>query len=159
MKMPKRTRLATGFLWFASAALILMMLVVVGDVVMRAAFNHPVRGAYDAVSILLLVMVAFGFAPVLVNRGEIMIDLIDHAVGKRGVRVLAAIAAALTIGVIVFFGWASIDPAMNAWRYGDRSLELGIPQWVLWLVLLAGMIGILWAAVVQAIGYWQEADE
>lgn len=159
MKMPKRTRLATGFLWVASAALILMMLVVVGDVVMRAAFNHPVRGAYDAVSILLLVMVAFGFAPVLVNRGEIVIDLIDHAVGKRGVRVLAAIAAALTIGVIVFFGWASIDPAMNAWRYGDRSLELGIPQWVLWLVLLAGMIGILWAAVVQAIGYWQEADE
>lgn len=156
---PPRSRLATLFLWIASAALVLMMLVVVGDVVMRAAFNHPVRGAYDAVSILLLVMVAFGFAPVLVRRAEIVIDLIDHAVGRRGVRLLGSLAAILTAAVMLFFGWASIDPALNAWRYGDRSLELGIPNWTLWIVLLVGMLGILWAAFVQVLGYWRERGQ
>ncbi len=155
----QRSRLATVFLWIASAALVLMMLVVVGDVVMRGAFNRPVRGAYDAVSILLLVMVAFGFAPVIVRRGEIVIDLIDGAIGPRAVRVLGSIAALLTAAVMLFFGWASLDPARNAWRYGDRSLELGVPQWALWGVLLTGMLGILWAAAVQILGYWRERDE
>lgn len=159
MNSPPRSRLATLFLWIASAALMLMMLVVVGDVVMRAAFNRPVQGAYDAVSILLLVMVAFGFAPVIVQRGEIVIDLIDHAIGRRGVRVLGSVAALLTGAMMLFFGWASIDPARNAWRYGDRSLELGIPQWVLWGVLLVGMLGILWASAVQILGYWRERDD
>jgi len=153
-----RSRLATAFLRIASLALILMMLVVVGDVVLRAVFNTPLRGAYDAVSILLLVMVSFGFAPVIVNRGEIIIDLIDPAIGRRGVRLLGSVAAVVTAGVMLFFGWSSIDPARNAWRYGDRSLELGIPQWSLWGVLGLGMLGILWACWVQILGYWRERN-
>lgn len=158
MTTPSRPWLDRAFLWIASSALVLMMLVVVGDVVLRGAFNYPVRGAYDAVSILLLVMVSFGFAPVLLRRGEIVIDLIDHAVGPRGVRILASVSALVTVCVILFFGWSSIDPASNAWRYGDRSLELGIPQWVLWGVLLVGMLGILWAAIAQAVSYWKDPD-
>ncbi|WP_370209004.1 TRAP transporter small permease [Pararhodobacter marinus] len=152
------SRLATLFLWIASGALVLMMLVVTGDVVLRAVFNMPVRGAYDAVSILLLVMVAFGFAPVLANRGEIVIDLLDAVIGHRGVRLLASVAALLTMAVMLFFAWSAVEPARNAWRYGDRSLELGIPQWAMWAVLAVGVLGILWAAFVQILSYWREAS-
>lgn len=142
-------RLARAMLWIASAALIAMMLVVVVDVGLRMLFNHPVRGAYDMVSITLLIMVAFGTAPVLVQRGEIVIDLIDGLVGRAGVRILGTIAALLTGAMVVFLLWSSVNPARDAWRWGDRSLELGVPQWALWGVAILGLCGILWGALVQ----------
>lgn len=155
LPLPPPSRLARVMLWIASAALVLMMLVVVGDVVLRAGFNIPVRGAYDLVSILLLIMVAFGIGPVIVRRAEIVIDLLDHAVGPRVVRVMSSLSMVLSLGVFVFFGWASINPARDAWRYGDRSLELGVPQWALWALALVGLVGILAAVVEQVRGYWR----
>ena len=153
---PKPSRLSQAMLWTASAALVLMMLIVVGDVVLRAAFNIPLRGAYDLVSILLLVMVAFGIGPVIVRRAEIVIDLLDTAVGPRVVRGLSILSMVLSLGVFLFFGWAAINPARDAWRYGDRSLELGVPQWALWGLALVGMVGILVSILEQARGYWRQ---
>lgn len=150
---PPPPRLSKAMLWIASAALLVMMLVVVADVGLRALFNKPVRGAYDMVSITLLVMVAFGTAPVLVQRGEIVIDLIDGLIGRVGVRILGTIAALTTGGMVLFIGWSSINPTRDAWRWGDRSLELGVPQWALWGVAILGLIGILWGAVVQILHY------
>jgi TRAP-type C4-dicarboxylate transport system permease small subunit len=135
--------------WIASAALVAMMLVVVCDVVLRAAFNTPVSGTYDVVSICLLVMTVFGIAPVVAIRGEILIDLCDAFLPQRALRVLSLVAGCLGIGLFVFFGWAMITPAIDAWRWGERSLELGIPKWPLWGIAFLGLLGILWAYRLQ----------
>lgn len=156
---PARSWIASLQLWIASAALVVMMLVVVSDVVLRAAFNTPVQGAYDVVSIALLVMVCFGTGPVIVKRGEILIDLIDTAVGPRGVRLLGAIGSILSFAVITFIAWSMINPARDAWRWGGYSLELGVPQWALWALAFVGLAGILWAAIVQVLGYLREQGE
>lgn len=142
-------RVSHSMLWIASLALAAMMLVVVADVVLRFAFNTPVRGAYDVVSIGLLVMVFFGIAPVIVRRGEILIDLIDPFLPRSALRGLGVAAALGTIGVFLFLGWSMIGPALDAHRYGDRSLELGLPVWWLWAVAFVGLAGILWAAVLR----------
>ncbi len=130
----------------ASLALVAMMLVVVADVVLRFVFNTPVRGAYDVVSAALLVMVFFGIGPVIARGSEILIDLIDPALPPAGLRALRVIAAVGTLAAFLFIGWSMIEPAQNAWRYGDRSLELGMPVWTLWVVAFAGLLGILLAA-------------
>ena len=156
-----RSRIATLLLWIASAALVIMMLVVVGDVLLRAVFNTPMQGAYDLVSIMLLVMVAFGIGPVLAKRAEILIDLIDGMVGPKAVRMLGAIASVLSFVVILFISWSMISPAQDAWRWGGYSLELGVPQWALWVLAFVGLAGVLWGAVLQVIGYarGQEGQE
>lgn len=130
----------------ASVALVAMMLVVVADVALRFIFNTPVRGAYDVVSAALLVMVFFGIGPVIARGSEILIDLIDPALPAPALRALRVIAAIGTLAAFLFIGWSMIEPAQNALRYGDRSLELGMPVWVLWVVAFAGLLGILWAA-------------
>lgn len=135
--------------WIASAALCVMMLIVVADVVLRAVFNTPIQGAYDVVSISLLVMTMFGIAPVVARRGEILIDLIDNVLSPSGLRVLAIVATLTGAALFAFFGWAMISPAMDAWRWGERSLELGIPKWPLWVVAFVGLVGIFWAYLVQ----------
>lgn len=133
----------------AGAALVVMMLIVVGDVVLRAAFNTPVKGAYDVVSISLLVMTMFGIAPVVAQRGEILIDLVDALLPPAALRLLALVAALTGLVLFGFFGWAMIQPALDAWNWGERSLELGIPKWPLWVVAFTGLLGIFWAYLLQ----------
>lgn len=156
---PPPPRLSRVMLWLASAALVAMMLVVVADVGLRVLFNKPVRGAFDMVSILLLVMVAFGTAPVLVRRAEIVIDLIDPAVGPIGVRILGTLAALGTGAMVLFIAWSSVNPLRDAWRWGDRSLELGVPQWALWIVAMIGLTGIMWGALVQILHHLRKRPE
>ena len=131
----------------ASLALVGMMLVVVSDVALRFIFNTPVRGAYDMVSVGLLVMVFFGIGPVILRGSEILIDLIDGIASKTLLRTLRLISAVGTIAVFLFLGWSMMAPAMDAWRYGDRSLELGIPTWTLWVIAFVGLAGILWGSL------------
>lgn len=133
----------------AAIALTVMMLVVVGDVVLRAVFNTPIKGAYDVVSISLLVMTMFGMAPVVAQRGEILIDLIDAVLPPAGLRALAIAAALTGIALFAFFAWSMIEPARDAWSWGERSLELGIPKWPLWIVAFAGLVGIFWGYLLQ----------
>ncbi len=133
----------------AGIALVAMMLVVVCDVVLRAIFNTPVQGAYDVVGISLLVMTMFGIAPVVAQRGEILIDLIDAVLPPAWLRLLAIVAALTGVILFAFFGWAMIQPATDAWMWGERSLELGIPKWPLWVVAFAGLVGIFWAYLLQ----------
>lgn len=135
--------------WIASGALCVMMLVVVGDVALRALFNTPIQGAYDVVSIALLAMTMFGMAPVVARRGEILIDLIDGLAPPALLRALALVAALIGVFLFAFFGWAMIDPALDAWRWGERSLELGIPKWPLWVMAFLGLVGIFWAYLLQ----------
>lgn len=142
-------RITRAMHWVACLALVVIMLVVVADVVLRAVFNTPVKGAYDVVSIALLVMTMFGMAPVVANRGEILIDLIDTLLPPAGLRVLSLISALTGLVLFAFFGWAMIQPALDAWNWGERSLELGIPKWPLWVVAFAGLLGIFWAYMLQ----------
>ncbi len=149
MDTPKRDPITRVTHVVAGMALIVMMLVVVGDVVLRAVFNTPIKGAYDVVSIALLVMTMFGIVPVVAGRTEILIDLIDGALPPAGLRVLALVSALTGVVLFAFFGWAMIQPALDAWSWGERSLELGLPKWPLWVVAFVGLLGIFWAYLLQ----------
>src|SRR4051794_13975767 len=70
-------------LWLAALAILAMMLVTVADVVMRYAFNNPVRGTYDFTEAMLVVFVFCGMAVCFLARANIVIDLIDSFVGLR----------------------------------------------------------------------------
>jgi len=133
----------------ASVALLVMMLVVVADVALRYAFNTPVRGAYDVVSAGLLVMVFFGMGPVIHQGREIVIDLFDSRLPPFGLHLLRVTAAIAAVGVILFIGWSMLGPARDAWRYGDRSLELNLPLWVFWALAFVGLFGATALALVS----------
>lgn len=131
----------------SSLALSIMMLVVVADVALRFFFNTPVRGAYDVVSVCLLIMVFFGIGPVIMQGKEIVIDLFDDVLPVSVLRGFRMNAALGTLAVFIFLGWSMFGPAKDAWRYGDRSLELNLPVWVFWAVAYLGLLGMAWAAI------------
>jgi len=135
-------------LWLAALALIVLMMITVADVTLRYLFNSPVRGSYDMVESMLLVFVFNGMAAGFFMRRHVVIDLIDAAVGRRGTIVLIRIADVLSIICLALLMWAMLQPAMQAYDYGDRKLELNLPIYILWIVALAGLAGTLICAVI-----------
>ena len=136
-------RLRVLQLRLAAVALLVMMCVTVADVSLRYAFNSPIRGAYDLVSSMLVVFVFNGMSTAFLQRRNIVIDLIDSFAHKSIVAVLIRIADVLAILMLLVFAYAMITPAMQAYGYGDRKLELQLPIWILWVIAGVGMAGAI----------------
>jgi TRAP-type transport system small permease protein len=151
-------RLQRAQLWLAALALTVLMLVTVTDVFLRWLFNSPVRGSYDLVESLLLVFVFNGMAAGFFMRRNIVIDLIDSAVGPRGTAVLIRIADVLSVVCLALLMWAMLGPAGQAYEYGDRKLELNLPIYILWIAALVSLAGTFVCAVVTLLARPATAD-
>jgi TRAP-type C4-dicarboxylate transport system permease small subunit len=151
-------RLQRVQLWLAALALVILMMVTVADVFMRYLFNSPVRGSYDMVESMLLVFVFNAMAAGFFMRRNIVIDLIDSAVGKRATAVLMRIADVLSIICLGLLMWAMLGPAVQAYDYGDRKLELNLSIYILWIVALVGMAGTTFCALVVLLAKPETAE-
>lgn len=137
-----------GFqLVLAMMCLVLMGSVTVCDVFLKYVFNRPIIGAYDLVETLLPIVIFFGLPSALIRRQNIVIDLIDHFVGPQRTRKLMTGSDILTAVLLVLVASAMITPAMQAFAYGDRKLELGLPLIFIWAMVLVGMAGCILVAL------------
>jgi TRAP-type transport system small permease protein len=141
-------RLRVAQLRLAAVALIAMIAVTVADVFLRYVFNNPSRPSYDLVETLLLVFVFNGMSTAFLQRRNIVIDLIDSFAPRAVVTLLIRIADLLAVVTLCIYAYAMITPALQAFSYGDRKLELQLPIWIMWAFALAGIAG----AIVCAIG-------
>jgi TRAP-type C4-dicarboxylate transport system permease small subunit len=144
-------RVQRAQLWLAVAALVVLMLVTVFDVLLRYLFNRPIRGSYDMVETMLLVFVFNGMAAAFFGRRHIVIDLLDSFVDRRAIAALIRLADALAVVCLGLLAWAMLLPARQAYAYGDVKLELGLPIYVLWLVALVSLAGAIFCALVTLV--------
>ncbi len=128
-------------------ALTVMGGVTVADVAMKYMFSQPIAGAYDLVESLLPVVIFHGLPATLLRRQHIAIDLVDHVAGPVGTRRLITIGDAVMALILVLFGWAMVTPALQAWEFGDRKLELGLPLAAVFAAAILGIAGCVLAAV------------
>jgi TRAP-type transport system small permease protein len=145
-------RLQRVQLRLAMGALVVMIGVTVADVFLRYLLGTPIYGAYDIGESCLVVFVFHGIAAVFLNRRNIVIDLIDSVVGQRMTAALIRFSDALSVVLLSLLVWAMIAPAVQAFQYGDRKLELGLPVYILWLAALAGLLGTILCALGVLIG-------
>jgi TRAP-type C4-dicarboxylate transport system permease small subunit len=138
-------------LWLAACALTILMLITVADVFLRYLFNSPVRGSYDMVESMLIVFVFNSMAAGFFLRRNVVIDLIDSAVGRRATAVLIRIADLLSVVCLGLLLWAMLGPALQAYDYGDRKLELNLPIYVLWILAFLGAAGTIFCALVTLV--------
>jgi TRAP-type C4-dicarboxylate transport system permease small subunit len=127
----------------AATALLIMMMGTVIDVFFRYAFNKPLRISYDLVESMLVIYVFHGMSAAFLKRRNIVIDVIDAIVDARVVRGLTVMADILSVLCLAIFAYAMTGPALQAFDYGDRKIELGLPLYVLWIFALAGIAGMI----------------
>jgi TRAP-type C4-dicarboxylate transport system permease small subunit len=132
----------------AVTALVILMMVTVIDVFMRYLFNRPVRASLETVEVMLLVFVFNGMAAAFFGRRHIVIDLLDNVLGPRITGVLIRIADVLSVLCLALLAWAMRQPAMQSYQYGDTKMELAVPIYVLWIVVLVSFAGTFFCALV-----------
>lgn len=135
--------IATAQLRLAMLAAAVIVLTTTADVVLRYAFGRPIHGAYDVTECMLVLFVFHGLSAVFLDRGNITIDLVDHFVGARTRGVLVRLSDLVSVGVLILVASAMIAPALQAFDYGDRKLELGWPLWIVWAFALTGILGTI----------------
>ena len=140
-------RLQIAQMRLAAVALMTMMLGTVLDVFFRYAFNKPLRISYDLVESMLVIYVFHGISSVFLARRNIVIDVIDSLVSSWVLRWLAVMADIVSVMCLLLLLWGMYEPAMQAYQYGDRKLELGEPLYVLWAFALIGLLGTLMCAI------------
>jgi len=140
-------RLKNAQVRLAMIALVIMMGSTCIDVALRFLFNRPIRGAYDIVEACLVVFVFHGMSASFFARKNIVIDLIDQLIGPRVEHVLVRLSDIVSVVLLLVVIAAMISPALQAYDYGDRKLELGLQLWVLWIFAIVGLTGTLLCAL------------
>ena len=135
------TRIAGLQLMLAMAALAVMGMVTVADVILKYTLSRPITGAYDLVESLLPVVIFHGLPATLLRRQNISIDLIDHVAGPQRTRWLLTAADGVMLAVLALVTVAMVAPALQALDYGDRKLELGLPIFAIWVAVILGLAG------------------
>lgn len=141
-------RVQTGIAVLAASVIVVST---TADVILRYGFGRPIHGAYDIVQAMLVVLVFHGMAAVFAGRDNITIDLIDHVVGTGPRRALIGFADVVCIAALALLAWAMIAPALQAFDYDDRMLELGLKLWIIWLAAFLGIIGTAICAIGRAL--------
>ena len=86
------------------AALTLMMLLTVADVLMRAA-GHPLVGTYEIVALSLALVIGFTIPKVSFDRGHVRVDLVLEKISKRNRDLLNIFTRLVCIGLFILIGY------------------------------------------------------
>ncbi|MSQ18398.1 MAG: TRAP transporter small permease [Betaproteobacteria bacterium] len=124
----------------SAIALAAMMLVTIFDITMKNLLGRPIASTFELVESSLAVMVFLGLPSVFRKDGNIIVDVIDHFIGLRGVGLLKCIGALATVGFLLLMGYAMIEPALDTLRYPENKPESGIPMYALWVPILLGTV-------------------
>jgi len=143
----------------AALALAALMLTTVADVAMALLFKRPIIGTYDMVETMLVFSVFLGIPATFLHNGNIVVDVIDFFVAKQTVRRLKQLAQIVTLFFLVLLFYNMITPAHDAYRFGEKKQELGVPLWVLWLPMLLGVLLSAIAVLMALIRRSDPADD
>jgi TRAP-type C4-dicarboxylate transport system permease small subunit len=132
-----------------------MMLLTVADVVLRAAFNAPIRGVYELVELSLACTFFIALPAVFLRDDHILVNLFDNAL-PRSVPLLKRVNAALAAVVLGVIAWQGLLAAADSFAFNDVTADLGLPRVWHWTALLVGIVAAAIAATAMA---WRGRDE
>ncbi|SHI38463.1 TRAP-type C4-dicarboxylate transport system, small permease component [Desulfofundulus thermosubterraneus DSM 16057] len=137
-----------GLAWVASGSLLLMVLVVVGNALLRAVYA-PFPGATEIVGWLAAVTGAFGLGYTQVNRGYVELDALVERLSpglQKAVRCFVLFTSMIFFALVV---WQVIVYGLNVARNGNLSETMGIPFYPLIFLVSLGFAGLTLAICVD----------
>ena len=115
--------------WLAGLAVLVTMLLVTAEVVARGAFNAPIQGQVDVVSVGMVAYSLLCISYCYRQAGHIRMDMLQKAMRGRAqwiAQVVATLAGLFTVLAILPGTWTNF---MRAFEFGDTTMGIGLPTW------------------------------
>jgi TRAP-type C4-dicarboxylate transport system permease small subunit len=129
-----------SLLAFSATLAFLLCFLVVADVVGRVAFNSPVKGTPEIVSMSIVIICFLQASYAIRSGGMLRVDLFAGMLPARGRAALAVIGCILGAGFFAVILYGGIDPLLHAWRSNEYEGEgaLRVPTWPARATVLLG---------------------
>ena len=119
------------------AALCVMMVVTVADVVVRP-FGHSFPGAYELVTFAMRVLVPLTLPYVFWTDANLVVDLLFGKMSERSRLLLTRATSILSALTMAWVTYAVTRRATSVWNSGEISNDLSVPIWIYWVPLVFG---------------------
>jgi len=129
---------AQPFGYAAGLFLVAMMLITVGDVLLRWLFNFPIAGTLDLVELFFVTSLFLAIPGVFLRDENISVDVMDNLAGRRGVAVLRYGGLMLSLLFVAALMWRIVETSAYSFGSPEVTASIEIPKWVHWLPILFG---------------------
>ena len=110
----------------AALVLFAMMALTFVDVVLRYAFNAPLRGSFEITELMMVVLIVAGLPLVSRNEEHVVLDVFDHLMPPALHRLLRLLVNLVCSAAMAGIGWLMWLKAGQIARYGDTTAALKI---------------------------------
>ncbi|MBN1368548.1 MAG: TRAP transporter small permease [Dehalococcoidales bacterium] len=142
----------------AVAMLVLMMLLTVGDIFLRTAFDKPISGSAELTGYMMIFAAFFGLAWCAMQGMHVKVDLIIGRFSPRIQGIFNIVNSIVVIGVLVLLSWRTFVEALAEKQAGGASIVTQIPNYPFIMVISFGtgfmilaMIVILCRSIYKAV--------
>lgn len=124
---------AAGLLFMAGVAVSLY------GVFMRYVLNAPLAWTTEIFEFLLVWSIFIGFGMALKDNRHIQVELVFDRLPERLKKVMATIANVIGAGFSFYLAYSSIELITLSKEQAIKTIDVGIPIWITYLVLPIGM--------------------
>ena len=127
-----------------------MSILVCGHVIMRAFFNSGILGTYELVQYGMLVIVSLTLAENELNGGNIIVNVLLDKMRPRTANILSIAMYGITILFMSYVLYNQIGMIANKLADGSVTGTLGIPHWIIVLMICIGLFFFIIAFIIRA---------
>jgi TRAP-type C4-dicarboxylate transport system permease small subunit len=139
-------------------AVLSLMSLATGNVVLRI-FHMPYRGAYEIVSFLGAVVIAFALAYTQKRKGHIVVDILTEKFPKKLNRVLDAINYFVTLIFFSVITWQTFIWGMKIWESNEVSETLKVIYYPFVFAVSLGFAVLSFTLLVDLLQTFQKKEE
>jgi len=121
-----------------TGSLVIAVGLVAGDIVWRRLLGGAIVGVIDLTQLCVMAAAFWSIPYAFTARAHVTVDLLSQRFGQRARLWLDALGGVLSIALMAAVLYLSSQRALEQWRYGDVSQDLGIPMIWYWAFLLSG---------------------
>lgn len=137
----------------AGLAIAGLMLMGVGQVLLRKVFNMPIFGYIDVIEQSAALFAFLGAAYTQRTGGHVRMDLLLDRLARRRLYMAEILTTAASAAVIGVIAWQSYGHFLRAWRLGDSTIDASLPVWPTKLIVPLALGVLLLRLLVNLLGY------
>jgi len=121
--------------------LALMVLLITVDVVLRYFFNRPIKGSYELVEFMLVMLVFLGLAFTQTRKGHVSISLLTNRLSPGSMAIIGSVTHLLSLAIFSIITWRCVLQAEVLRTKGTSSAVLLIPGFpFMWVVIIGSAL-------------------